>query len=58
MTGQFDQLVARLADPGLSGERIVKLTTEYAELTPVVEAARAYDAAHPRARRDKGNGKG
>jgi peptide chain release factor 1 len=35
------ELAAAMADPGLGSERFVKLSREYAEMTPIVEAARA-----------------
>lgn len=42
---RFDELAALMSQAGLSGEAYVKLSTEYADLEPVVEAAKAYEKA-------------
>jgi peptide chain release factor 1 len=39
---RYGELSHQMSDPGLSSERIVKLSREYSELAPIVEAARRY----------------
>jgi peptide chain release factor 1 len=42
---RYDELAALMAEGNLSGDEFVKLSTEYAELGPVVEATQAYEQA-------------
>lgn len=42
---RHQEVAAKMSEGGLSGEEFVKLSKEYAELTPVVEAFDAYDKA-------------
>lgn len=42
---RYEELAALMSEGKLSGEKYVRLSTEYAELTPVIDATRAYEAA-------------
>lgn len=42
---RYDELAALMSETGLSSEDYVRLSTEYAELTPVIEAVKAYESA-------------
>lgn len=43
--GRYEELAALMNEQGLSGDEYVKLSTEYAELTPVVEIFDEYETA-------------
>ncbi len=42
---RYDELSALMSGGGLSGEEFVKLSTEYADLSPVIEAVNDYEGA-------------
>ena len=42
---RHEELASLMSQSGLSGEKFTKMSMEYAELTPVVEAINAYDKA-------------
>lgn len=42
---RYEELSALMAEGNLSGDEFVKLSTEYAELSPVVEAVETYESA-------------
>lgn len=45
LKARYEELAALMSESNLSGEKYVRLSTEYSELTPVVEATRAYEKA-------------
>jgi len=45
LKARYEELAALMAAGNLSGEKFVKLSKEYSELTPVVEATLAYEKA-------------
>lgn len=42
---RYSELAEKLAQPGLSGDEIVKLSKEYSDLGPIVEAVETYEKA-------------
>lgn len=45
LKARYEELAALMSEGDLSGDKYVKLSTEYAELTDVVEATKAYEKA-------------
>lgn len=45
LKSRYEELAALMNEGGLSGEEYVKLSTEYAELSPVIEAMDSYESA-------------
>ncbi|MCB9991697.1 MAG: peptide chain release factor 1 [Rhodospirillales bacterium] len=45
LKARYEELAALMAEGGLPGDKFVKLSTEYAELSPVIEATQAYESA-------------
>jgi len=45
LKARYEELAALMSEGGLSGEKFVKLSTEYSSLTPVVEATLEYEKA-------------